>query len=616
MSKRNKSLVAGIAFAVFLFLAVIGIVTFMPSVFADNHSHSSVTGYFGLDDDGLPIVDRHGVMLVFDGEIASETVSVDTFEVSLNDGSFAEIVETRVKGAHVFLKLEDELASDARPIVGIAEGEEVEDLAGNSTNRQKLGFVQIKDGIAPRLTVTLSGGSGIGTGSEGPNRLTKDAIDVRITSDEPLQGAPRVVVVCEGLNWTESVGGRDVERDVDDFIANRNGAFPSKPQEPRGTDYTCGYDADGDGMDDPFKLTEDIADSRPGEVWEYTWRNPAGSTTGLRDGELVVVAYGRDRSRYDRYGEDVSNWAVATDGFGLDTKFEGAIVPNGVRVHPADGAKTSEARPFVLIEFLETNSVKLNSMLFDGVEVFDEIQDLGDNRFLYWPLSMNRGQHTVDVGARDSAGNNFEFDFSFESVERGDFVLELRSGWNAVSIPVAPIYTEISAVFSEKAVQVVVGWNKGRWSIAMRREGAWQHNTFFEPLARITEGYGYWVKTSEFVHQRVALVGAYCVPGKGCRGGVGSPPAFPGWNFVGVLDRDIDQTEDHFGDALRDYNLEPIFAQEYLGEYKVAFTWEATRDRFEPLLRHDPMMIGDGVWVYYDSSIEPRSFTPLADRPQ
>ena len=616
MSKRSKSLVDGIVLAAFLFLAVIGIVTFMPSVFAENHSHSSVTGYFGLDDDGLPIVDRHGIMLVFDGEIASETVSVDTFEVSVNDGSFAEIVETQVDGAYVFLKLEDELASDATPIVRIAEGEEVEDLAGNSTNRRKLGFVQIKDGIAPRLTVTLSGGSGIGTGDEGPDRLTKDMIDIRITSDEPLQGVPRVVVVCESLKWTESVDGRDVKRDIDDFIASRNGPFSQRPQEPPGTMYTCGYDADDDGMYDVFELTEDVANSRPGEVWELTWRNPVGSSASLRDGQLAVVLYGRDKSRYDRYGEDVSNWAVAMDGFGLDTQFESASVPNGVKVHPEDGSKTSEARPFVLIEFPETNSVTLNSVLFDGAEVSEGFQDLGDNRFVYWPMSISRGQHSVDVEARDSAGNNFEFDFSFESVERGDFVLELRSGWNAVSIPVAPIYTEISAVFSEKAVQVVVGWNEGRWSIAMRREGAWQHNTFFEPLARITEGYGYWVKASEFVHQRVALVGAYCVPGKGCRGGVGSPPAFPGWNFVGVLDRDIGQTEDHFGDALRDYNLERIFAQEYLGEYKVAFTWEATRDRFEPLLRNDPMMIGDGVWVYYDSSIEPRSFTPLADRPQ
>ena len=34
-----------------------------------------------------------------------------------------------------------------------------------------------------------------------------------------------IVVVCESLKWTESVDGRDVERDIDDFIANRDGAI-------------------------------------------------------------------------------------------------------------------------------------------------------------------------------------------------------------------------------------------------------------------------------------------------------------------------------------------------------------------------------------------------------
>ena len=223
--KRSKSIVEGIAFAAFLSLAVIGIAAFMPSVFADNHSHSSVTGYFGFDDNGLPIVDRHGIMLVFDGEIAPETVSVDTFKVSLNDGTFAEVVETRVEGRFVFIRLADELASDATPILGISEGEEVEDLAGNSTNQRKFGFVQVKDGIAPRINVTLSGGSGTGTGDEGPDRLTNDTIDIRITSDEPLQGAPRVIVVCKELSWIERDGTRENRRDIDDFVANRNGPF-------------------------------------------------------------------------------------------------------------------------------------------------------------------------------------------------------------------------------------------------------------------------------------------------------------------------------------------------------------------------------------------------------
>ena len=47
-------------------------------------------------------------------------MSIGTLEVSLNDGSFAEVVETQVDGAYAFLKLEEVLDSDATPIVRIA----------------------------------------------------------------------------------------------------------------------------------------------------------------------------------------------------------------------------------------------------------------------------------------------------------------------------------------------------------------------------------------------------------------------------------------------------------------------------------------------------------------
>ena len=283
-------------------------------------------------------------------------------------------------GVMFSLKLATELASDATPIVGISEEEEVEDLAGNSTNRRKFGFVQVEDGIAPRLTVTLSGGSGMGTGDEGPNRLTNDTMDIRITSDEPLQGAPRVVVVCDDLRWTEREGARQIERDIDDFIANRNGPFSSRPREPSGTSYSCGYDADDDGNDDFFELTDDNANSRPGDVWELTWRNPTGSTTGLKDGELVVVAYGRDRSRYERFGTTVSNWATAMAGFGFDTRFGPDEPEAQVKFHPPDGSVIRERRPFVLLEFLDATSVNLVSVMFDGEEIVNEFEVVESKR--------------------------------------------------------------------------------------------------------------------------------------------------------------------------------------------------------------------------------------------
>ena len=570
---------------------------------AENHSHSSVTGYFGLDDEGVPIADRHGIMLVFDGAIAPETVSVATFEVFHDENSQAEVVDVHVDGAYVFLKLKEELASDATPILMVAEGEKVEDLAGNSTNRRKLGAIRIKDGIAPKLTVTLSRGSGTGTGDESPIRLTNKTIDIRITSDEPLQGAPWIVVACSELSWMEKSSDGEIKRDIDDFIANRNGPFPRKPTEPPDTVYTCGYDDDSDGKDDAFELMEDVAHSRPGEVWEYTWRNvteyPWSTSTrrGFHDGKLAVVAYGRDRSRYERYGETVSSWATATADFGLDTQFEGLGVPDGVFVIPEDGTVTQEHRPFVLIEFLQTDTVTLTSVIFDSEEIVEEFQVPQANQFIYWPLSMKRGQHKVEVLAQDAAGNSIRFDFSFESTSRPNFVLELFPGWNAISFstPVAAPFVE--GLFTELAVEAVLGWKDGNWQLAIRRNGVWESNSSYERLGGISIGYGYWVKSSSYVRQHVAPPDPRWLPPWRLEV---DPPTNPGWNFVGVSVRNGSQTDDHFGEALKGSNDELVTAREYLGAYRLAYTWDSFYQRFDRLLPDDPMIIGDGVWVYYE----------------
>ncbi len=601
MPKRSKPRVDGIALAAFLFLAVISIATFMPSVFAENHSHSSVTGYFGIDDDGLPIVNRHGIMLAFDGDIAPETVSVNTFRVSLNDGSFAEVVETRVEGRYVFLRLRNELASDATPIVGITDGEEVEDLAGNSTDRRKLGFVQIKDGIAPRLTVTLSGGSGLGTGDEGPSRLTNDTIDVRITSDEPLQTAPRVVVVCEALSWTEREGARQIKRDIDDFIANRNGPFSSRPREPSGTSYTCGYDADDDGMDDAFELTEDVANSRPGQAWELTWRNPTGVTTSLRDGELAVVAYGRDRSRYERFGVTVSNWATAKGGFGFDTRFGSKALLEQAKIHPPDGSVIRERRPFVLLEFPEATSIKLASVVFDGEEIVNEFDVVRSNEFVYWPLSMNQGHHSVEVEAKDSGGNETDLEFQFETTRRGDFVLPLVAGWNAVSVPADPIDPEIENVFTKPEIEIVMSWDpyepEGPWAFSTRDGDSWESWRDGPGVDEIRVGSGYWVKSSRSIEQPIALTLGRQQVMMVDDGGCGPPSAR--WFFVGVTDANGDQTQNHFGEPLKDHDDVVITVGEYLSEHiRYAYAWAAIEGEYRKLAIDDAVVIGEGIWYY------------------
>jgi hypothetical protein len=555
----------------------------------------SATGYYGLDSDERPIHDSRGVMLVFDGPISASSVSLETFYVELDDASEAEVVDVIVDEQYVFLKLRHELASDATPYVGIAAGESIRDRAGNITSGRELRRFEANDGISPNLTITLSGGSGRNEGAEGPSRLTNGIINIRVESDEPLQGAPRILVVCESLAWEETVRGRKLEYDVDDFIANRQGAFNGRPREDSGTRYTC-----GDGDDDTsFQFQEMIGNARPGEVWEFEWSNARSGSSRLDDGRLKVVAFGRDRSRHVRDGEYVQSWGAASAEFLLDTTFESPLKPIGGEVQPKDASKTSEPRPFVFIEFAEPTAVTLVSVTLDGKEIKNEFQNSDVNRFVHWPLSMSRGEHEVDVVATDAAGNSVEFEFKFESTARGDFVLNLASGWNAISVPADPINANIDAVFTDPAIQAVVGWDTEGWRVAVRRNGIWESNGSFGTLTSIRARYGYWVKSSGFVLQRVKLRSPiYRADG-----------AFPnlidiatdsGWNFVGVIDADGDQTEDHFAVSLRDSRNVPVTAKDYLGEkYVRAYTWDATFSRFSVLRPDDPMTIGDGIWVYY-----------------
>ena len=608
MTRHLKSLFATAYLSAFFVASIFGSGLRSEMVTAQDYRHSSVTGYFGIDAEGFPIPDRHGIMLVFDGAIEPDTVSVNTFRVSLNDGTFAEVVETRVAGSFVFLRLAGELASDATPILGIAEGEEVEDLAGNSTNQRKFGFVQIKDGIAPRLSVSLSGGSGTGTGDEGPDRLTKDTIDVRITSDEPLQGPPRVVVVCEDLGWSERDDSTAIERDVDDFIANRNGPFSHRPQEPSGTSYTCGYDADLDGIEDVFELTEDVMPApvlvKCGNRRGETRPDP---TTSLMDGELAVVAYGRDRSRYDRYGETVSNWATARGGFGFDTRFGSEGLLEKVIAHPPDGSVIRERRPFLLLEFPKATSVNLESVIFDGEQVVDEFEAVTSNEFVYWPLSMNQGRHSVEVEASDSAGNGTNFEFHFETTRRGDFVLPLFVGWNAVSVPADPLDPEIENVFSDPAVEAVATWDArslpNPWSISVRKGNSWEPLIHIGPnVSEVVAGRGYWVKSSEFIQQPIALTQSLFAEVE--------KDDLPyscdiGWCFVGVTADNGVQTQDDYGEPLRNRDGAILTAKHYLGS-EHNLVWDAIDAEFRSLAPDDAVTIGAGIWVLNaDNSVSP-----------
>ena len=590
----------------------------------------SATGYYGLDSDDNAIPDRSSVMIEFDGPIAESSVSNNTFTVELDDKSMASVVKVDVEKNYVFLKLASELASNATPTIDIASGQKVEDMAGNETFGKEQDAFEAKDGISPKLTVTLSGGSGSGTGDEGPGKLTKDQITVNVSSDEMLQGAPRISVVCSTLTWYEGDAEPPIEgssgltqKDIDDFVDNRSGASATDPHDtgdkPRMTqpktsktvatannkyEYTCGYDVNKDKFDDEFVIvTPATALARPGENWEYTWKRPTTpGNTFLSDGSLTVVAHARDRSRYEHGAKtNVQNWGSASAEFTLDTVLKSPKDSGGGDLQPDPDGVSKEDRPFVLIEFAENTQVKLDSVELDTVEVASKFEQPQTNRFVYWPESLSKGEHEVNVEATDAAGNEQTFEFSFTVESRGKFLIELQAGWNAVSVPADPVDTAIGSVFSDPAIETVIGWDTQGWRIAVRRDGAWESNHQYGALNEIRAKYGYWVKSSAFIDQPVALKGPIS------RNLSGSAPTLigidtnPGWNFVGVIDQEGDQTEgDDFGTSLMDSQDRSLTASEYLGaNYVRAYTWDPTFSRFETLLPKNDVKIGKGIWVYY-----------------
>ena len=565
----------------------------------------TATGIYGhvSGDEFTP--DRSGIRVAFDGPIDPDSVGNSTFSVTLDDGTAARVIDHDVDKNWVFLKLGSELASDATPMIDIATGEKVEDLAGNETFGREVDAFEVNDGISPVLTVTLSGGSGKGTGNEGSDKLTKDTITVHVSSDEDLQSAPRIVVVCSSLQWGEDDG----RHDIDDFVANRNTWSSVRPGEtPKATPrpssgttappgssygYTCGYDPSDRKFPEDFEPVPFSSLSRPGNTWEFTWQNLTNVSQKLENGELTAVAFGRDRGGYD----NLENWGSSSAEFTYDTELKDPLNTGGLQ--PADGGKSKEARPFILIEFSESTTVTLDSVELDGVEIASQFESPDMNRFIYWPLSMSQGEHNVDVDASDAAGNPASFSYDFEILARGDFVISLNAGWNAISVPADPNDTAIGSVFTDPAVTTVIGWDTQGWRIATRRDGVWESNQSYGALNEIRAMYGYWVKSDNFVRQPVALRGG------NARDTSGTPilvsiPTEPGWNFVGVVDQDGDQTEDDFGNSLKGSDNAMIPAKDYLGStYVRAYSWDATFSRFDVIRPDDVMSIGDGVWVYY-----------------
>ena len=261
----------------------------------------------------------------------------------------------------------------------------------------------------------------------------------------------------------------------------------------------------------------------------------------------------------------------------------------------------------MLLTYDDASTIAVDGFSVDGTD--QTIDSIGGNRFLYWPEVLGLGSHTVSVDAVDAAGNENSHEYSFTVAERAAFNLKLIAGWNAVSLPANPVDNAIGNVFTEGVIDMVAGWDSSDpekpWSIATRMEDDWSTHEQFATLNKIHAQYGYWVHAQGFVTQRVQLVGGInrtdpdVTPPD-----LVSIPTLAGWNFVGVIDQDGDQTEANFGEVLANGD-NAVEAGDYLGSNKRAYTWDPIRSKFDILEDDNEIEIGQGIWVYFGGGVAP-----------
>ena len=512
------------------------------------------------------------IKVTFDGKLNADSVAATDFSVVLDGtgGTFVPATVT-VKDDVVYLDIDSAIPSDDTPDVKLVGT--VQDLAGNSSSA---GTKTALDKLSPVITVSTAGGSGTGAaGTEDAATLTADKMTITITSDENLQGPPLVTVT--DISST-GVSGAD-------------------------SGVTTGVVYNGV-----------LAVAQGGNTWKLEAAKLASAvkytdTAVFRAVKVVSTDVPGNATTSNK--PTTASPPVHTKAYTLD------LIHTAGTSTPANAGTTTQTNPFLTTDFSaaggEHSSVTVSEATIaagtaTAVTVTDSVIASADNKtFFYQPAdALADGEHTYVLKTVDAAGNKLTTTTTFTKSARKDFVVELFAGWNSVSVPSNPTDTAVDSVLSNAGIKQVVSYDATTpaqpWRIASKVDGAFVSQTD-NGLTTVTAGPGYWVETSDFEDQTIALDGP-TAPGD-ARPGLTTIATGDGWNLVGVVDQSRSQTQKgNKNGTLKRPNAAGVATAVTVGTYfntvnnGRAYTFNTVSSEFRELVTADNMTIGSGVWVF------------------
>ena len=425
---------------------------------------------------------------------------------------------------NVFITLADDLAGDDEPVVRLVGP--VEDLAGRSTGT---GQTEASDGIAPILTVSVDGSA---------DTVTNDALTILVSADEKSRNPSRT-----------------------------NGITVSKIAKKGGT----GDDADTDVVGDAAGFSASkFRTVTSGEQWEWTF-SLANATNGTYNVCIEVNDIAGDKGNTGMAGTCTAAAAIDADKsitFTIDTAVaDPEVTPE----------KTDDGGAFIEIAYGEKITALTATIAGDAVMT----QTLDDKKFTVAPPADGYaiGEYEVAVTATDVAGNTETAKAMVEITERAAFTVNLRPGYNLISLPGTPESTDINDVIgADHSINQVLTYSpfiEGGWLSAERGDDG----AFAGTLTTIDGSTAYIVRTTSFEPLEVAIP-------RTAAGNVLPPQTNlgVGWNLVPVIDLSSDLGT---GDSIADY---------FQGIGDAILTIDDSGRL--TAIDNDDGVVGKGYWIY------------------
>jgi hypothetical protein len=175
---------------------------------------------------------------------------------------------------------------------------------------------------------------------------------------------------------------------------------------------------------------------------------------------------------------------------------------------------------------------------FGGDDVLAKLATTNNKKYFMVPdADLTSQVYAVKAKGTDLAGNaGGEGSYNLKVTSRKDYKATILAGWNLMSFPSDPVSSGVGSVFTNAGIDQVVGYDamaKGSpWTVATKDTAS---GTYSGALSSIAAGNGYWVHSTEFSTQSVALTGPEG-PSASAPPSIASIDLASGWNLIGVTD--------------------------------------------------------------------------------